>query len=107
MKNPLTAKQQRVYSFIRDFLNERGYSPTLSEIAVAINVSAINTVVKYLNALATKGYISRSKHSKRGIMLRNDEIIHPTVRVPVKASIGCDDLSVFENGVCRCHGPPK
>ena len=95
MNKALTQKQQRVYSFVRNFFDENDYAPTLSEIATAVNVSAINTVVKYLNALQTKGYISRSKHAKRGIVLINNQSVSPTIQVPVKASVGCDDLSVI------------
>ena len=97
MNNALTAKQQKVYAFIRDFIDEKKYAPTLKEIVVEINVKATNTAVKYLKALEKKGYISCFKHAKRGISLKNNEIVSPIIQVPVVASVGCDDLSVFGN----------
>jgi len=98
MKQALTSRQQDIYSYIRQSLEEQKESPTLEELRRFINVGSLNTVVQHLVALEHKGYILRRKHAKRNIELREmhrDQFL--TTSVPVVASVGCDDLSVCAN----------
>lgn len=98
MKQPLTSKQQRIYSFISQYIQEKDMSPTLDEMRLFLDVSSLNAVVDHIKALEQKGYILRRKHAKRNIELRNMErhgLITWTTTVPVVASVGCDDLSTF------------
>ena len=99
MKQPLTQKQQALYLSIQAYFKEHEQSPTLEELRGFINASSINTVVQYLKTLEQKGYIIRRKHAKRNIELRNEDTRYSTatVSIPVLASVGCDDLSVFAN----------
>lgn len=100
MKQPLTPKQQEIYSFLSQYIKKEECSPTLEEIRVFLGVNSLNTVVDHLKALEQKGYIVRRKHSKRNIELRNmnqDRLIDWPVTIPVVASVGCDDLSTFAN----------
>lgn len=100
MNQPITKKQQEIYSFIRQYIEKKDDSPTLDEIRVFLNVSSLNTVVDHLKALEQKGYIVRRKHAKRNIELRNNNahsLLNWPVTIPVTASVGCDDLSVFAN----------
>lgn len=99
MKKPLTTKQQLVYGFIREYIERNKKSPTRDEIRSFIGVKSINSISQYLEALESSGYILRRKHDKRNIGLV--EVINKNnakiqfVQVPVVASVGCDDLSVF------------
>lgn len=98
MKKPLTKTQQKIYSFLSQYIGEKEYSPTLDEIRLFLDISSLNGVTDHLKALEQKGYIYRRKHAKRNIELQNTSINHsyyPTINVPVMASVGCDDLSVF------------
>ncbi len=97
MKQPLTAKQQKIHSYIRQYISENSNSPTIDEIRQFIGVAALNTVVGHLSALEQKGYILRRKHAKRNIELRDSDRDAATwsVTIPVMASVGCDDLSTF------------
>jgi repressor LexA len=73
-------------------------SPTLQELRSFCNVSSINTIVGHLNVIERKGYILRRKNSKRNIEIRENTSPSSnnwTVVIPVKASVGCDDLSIF------------
>jgi repressor LexA len=100
MKQPLTSKQQEIYSFLRQYIKKEEDSPTLDEIRVFLDVSSLNTVVDHLKALEQKGYIVRRKHAKRNIELRDTDqsrLIDWPVTIPVIASVGCDDLSTFAN----------
>ncbi len=97
MNQPLTSRQREIYSFLRQYLEKNEMSPTLDEIRVFLGVSSLNTVVDHIRALEQKGYILRRKHAKRNIELRNNDPLHSLtwpVSIPVRASVGCDDLSI-------------
>ncbi len=65
----LTARQQKVLSFITTHLENRGYPPTLREIAEHLGISGTLGVMKHLDALERKGFILRHAGSSRGIVL--------------------------------------
>ncbi|MFW6107325.1 MAG: transcriptional repressor LexA [bacterium] len=62
----LTPRQQRVACWIRDFIVEHGYAPTLAEIADGLGV-AKPTVQQYLRVLEEKGVIARQRYAHRSI----------------------------------------
>jgi len=59
----LTERQRRVFDYLVEFLQERGYPPTLSEIAVELGLSRVG-VMKHLLTLERKGYIRRSRRAR-------------------------------------------
>ena len=67
MTKPLTKKQLRFLSFLKEHLLERGYPPTVREIMDGIGLSSTNIVKKYLDVLERKGYIKRQFNSPRAI----------------------------------------
>ncbi len=90
----LTSKQQKVYNFIKQRLDEKGESPTISEIATFIKASSLRAVTQYLEALQRRGFIKRNRYAQRSIELTepdNSEL----VTVPVFASAGCGEPSVI------------
>src|SRR3989304_6524937 len=67
MIKPLTEKQLRFLSFLKERLQEMGYPPTVREIMDGLGLSSTNMVKKYLHVLARKGYIRRQLNSPRAI----------------------------------------
>ena len=67
----LTARQQEVFDFVTHCIQERGYPPTMREIAGHIGTSGTISAQRHLEALERKGYIKRSAGSSRGIELIN------------------------------------
>jgi len=65
---PLTPKQLRVLTFIRDFSHARGYAPTMQELADEFGVSKV-TVFEHIVALQRKGYLKRARHRARSLRL--------------------------------------
>lgn len=55
----LTWRQNKVYTFVRDYIAEHGYAPTIREIAEGANLASSSSVAYVLSCLETKGYISR------------------------------------------------
>lgn len=95
---PLTGKQKRVLDTIKLYVSAKGEPPTLDELRQNLGFKSLRTVTQYLEALERKGFITRHKHARRNIELRNaDSEGRPnrTLSVPVVANVGCDDLSVF------------
>jgi repressor LexA len=65
----LTKRQQQVYDFIDLSLEQRGLAPTLQEIAAHLQIKGNVGVIRHLEALERKGFISRSAGLSRGIRL--------------------------------------
>ncbi|MBI4612079.1 MAG: transcriptional repressor LexA [Planctomycetes bacterium] len=62
----LTKKQHRLLEFLKEFRQEKGYSPTLEEMSVYFGVSKI-TMHEHVSALVRKGAITRARHRARAI----------------------------------------
>jgi len=65
----LTSRQQAVYDFIRDKIQNRGYGPTVREIGERFEISSPNGVMCHLKALEKKGLITREPNMSRAIQL--------------------------------------
>jgi len=63
----LTERQQEVYDFIQDKIQERGYGPTVREIGLAFDIKSPNGVMCHLQALVKKGLIKREPNMSRAI----------------------------------------
>lgn len=68
----LTEKQLAVLNFVRDFIQDKGVSPTLDEMSQFFGVSKI-TIYEHVNALEKKGAIRKTPNMARSITLVEDE----------------------------------
>jgi len=59
----------RILNFIRKFFDERGYAPTVRDIARGCNISTPSVVQHHLNTLERQGYIHRDPEVFRSIQL--------------------------------------
>jgi repressor LexA len=66
-KKKLTARQRQVLSYLVRFLKERGYPPTVREIARHFGLKGPRSPKKRLDALEKKGYIRRRPGKSRAI----------------------------------------
>jgi repressor LexA len=51
-------RQKEIYIFIQTFIKENKFSPTVREIADAVNLKSSSTAHKHLNKLRKEGYIT-------------------------------------------------
>ncbi|TWU23613.1 transcriptional repressor LexA [Bythopirellula polymerisocia] len=65
----LTQRQRKVFDFIRDKIDGRGYGPTVREIGVQFKINSPNGVMCHLKALEKKGLITREPNMSRAIQL--------------------------------------
>lgn len=65
----LSRRQQDVYDYVRMFIGDNGYSPTIREIADGIMLSSASTVHSHVNSLIRKGYLTQSSGGVRTLAL--------------------------------------
>jgi repressor LexA len=78
--------RSRILNFIRRFLDRRGYTPTVRDIARGCNISTPSVVQYHLNMLEEQGFIRRDPEVFRSIQLveRKGEAVS---RVPLLGTI--------------------
>lgn len=70
----LYKRQKEILNFISQYIQKNGTSPTLQEIADAMNLSSLATVHEHLQTLARKGVIRRFEGAVRGIEILDETI---------------------------------
>lgn len=68
MRLPLTARQREVLEFIRRFMTEAGYPPTVREIGAHFGFVP-RSVFDHLKALERKGYLRRTASKSRSLQI--------------------------------------
>ncbi len=63
----LTRRQREIFDFISSFVEERGYSPSLEEIAAQFGLSSVATVHKHVQHLVEKGLLRKAWNRSRSI----------------------------------------
>src|SRR5581483_4884277 len=92
----LTEKQKKFYDSLRQLMEKKGESPTVTELVRLMQCSSPRAVTQYLEALERKGLIERRRYERRGIRLVGADGREPmTVQIPVIGSAGCDNVNVF------------
>jgi repressor LexA len=73
MESKLTSKQQRVLTFLQNYIDENGFPPTMREIASRLDLAGPDSAKKYLDILERKGCIRKTARSSRAIeLIRRD-----------------------------------
>lgn len=63
----LTRRQREIYDFVRGFVGERGYSPSLEEIGAHFGLSSVATVHKHVQHLVEKGLLKKAWNRSRSV----------------------------------------
>jgi len=66
----LTPRQRTILRFIHDWVQERGYSPSMREIGRAVGLTSTSSVEHQLSALETKGHLRREPGCPRTVEVR-------------------------------------
>ena len=69
----LTRQQQAVYDFVKSYIEEKSYPPTIREIGAAVGLSSTSTVHSHVKTLIDKGYLVSSPSTQRTIALAMPE----------------------------------
>jgi repressor LexA len=87
----LSAKQQAILNFIRNFMNERGYPPTIRDIARGCHISSTSVVDYNLKILEREGCIRCDPGISRGIGFPKAGNQRTAVAVPIIGSIAAGE----------------
>jgi repressor LexA len=69
MNGHLSKRQQKVLDFLKDYIGEYGYPPTVREIGEGVGISSTSLVSYYLDGLEEHEMITRHASISRGIRL--------------------------------------
>jgi repressor LexA len=91
----LTAKQKKIYDFLKDYYLQNGVSPTMQEVADAFALS-VSTVQGHFKELELKGAITKKTNKTRAVTITDLEN-QKTQTVPISGTISAGSgISVFE-----------
>jgi repressor LexA len=84
----LSTKQQKIIEFLRRFIREKDYPPSIRDIQEACGISSTSVVDYNLKALERMGYIHRDREVSRAIELLDGSGRRPRmIAVPVVGQI--------------------
>jgi repressor LexA len=78
----LTPHQRTTLNYIREFQKKKGYSPSLSDLAIAFGVRSKNAVAKVVNALVREKVIDKDPKGRIKI-LESDEVSPMAFTLPL------------------------
>jgi repressor LexA len=111
---PLTIRQREILVFLREFISESGYPPSLRDICARFGINGPKNAAKHLDALEKKGFIRRRAASSRAIELRGPSPLVSGVPVPIAGRVraglpepAVEDITghvVLDESFFRCSG---
>jgi len=63
----LNEREQKILDFMKSYIRENKYPPTVRDICAALDISSTSTVHKALSNLAEKGYIHKKANKRRAV----------------------------------------
>ncbi len=85
---PLSNKEQKILDFLRRFIREKNYPPSIRDIQEECAISSTSVVDYNLKGLERKGYIHRDREVSRAIELLDGSGRRPrTISVPIVGQI--------------------
>jgi repressor LexA len=90
----LTPRQQRILEHLRDFMEQRGYPPSMREIGEAVGLTSSSSVAHQLKVLEEKGFVRRDPNRPRAL-----EVFLPEVMAARKAVSSAEETSYDETGI--------
>lgn len=70
IKKNLTDRQSEILNFIKDYIRQNGFTPSIREIGSAFGIKSTNGVSAHLDALEKKGVLKREWRIARSIALK-------------------------------------
>ena len=96
----LTGRQQEIWKFLTDYVDEHGYPPTVREIGEAVGLASPSTVHAHLANLERAGLIKRDPAKPRALELRRDPKTRTDVhRLPLVGEIAAGGPLLAEQNV--------
>lgn len=94
----LSDRQVHILEFIRAYLEEHNYPPTIREIGKAVGIPSTSVVKYNLERLQEKGYIERSGEVSRGLRLKDGPSLVPSRRMIDPRLVSVPKLGIISAG---------
>jgi len=94
MKRPLSKRQKSILNYIKEFMSENSYPPTVRDIQSGCDISSTSVVDYNLQILQREGHLQRRREVSRGIELTGAQAEPSNIsylRVPVVGSIAAGE----------------
>lgn len=83
-------RQESILKYIKTFLLEKGYPPSVREIGTAVGLRSSSTVHAYLDMLEDRGLIKRDPAKPRAIDILDEKHWSNTVSVPLVEAVSAE-----------------
>jgi len=87
----LTKRQKQILDYIKRFINEKNYSPSLEEIKRHFNLASRSTIHYHIESLRKKGYLNKLDNQARAIELSKGEKSSDLVKIPLVGTIAAGE----------------
>ena len=64
---PLTTRQKKALDFVNSFIQNKGYAPSLRELAKFLGTENLSTAQYFVKQLSHKGHLKRDHYKNRGL----------------------------------------
>ena len=99
----LTARQEEILAYVKEYMQETGYPPTRSAIASKMGFKSPNAAEEHLRALARKGAIEVLPGTSRGIKLP----INEQLGLPIIGQVAAGSPILAQESIADyCNIPP-
>ena len=100
-KASLTDRQRSILVFLREFIEDNGYPPTLREIGANFGIKSPRGVQDHLAAIERKGYIRREPDRSRGIEILGVRPLRPdnVIRLPLIGRVAAGQPVLSEENI--------
>ena len=89
-------RAEEIYRYITEFINDKGYPPTVREICAELGIRSPSTVHRYLKELEAEGRISMGENQNRAITLKDTA---PAGTIPVLGRVAAGSPILAEEEV--------
>jgi len=86
-----TKRQKQIFDYIKQFIKEKGYSPSLEDIRRHFRLSSRSTAHYYIETLREKGYLNKLDYQARAIELSREKKSTDLVEVPLLGVIAAGE----------------
>lgn len=87
----ISRKRLNILNYIRDFMTQHGYAPTVRDIVRGCQISTSSVVQYHLNVLEKEGFIKRDPQIFRSIRLMDKDPFEDMRRAPLLGTIAAGE----------------
>ncbi len=95
-------KQQEILDYIKKFVLDKGYPPSIREICEGVNLKSTSSVFTHLEGLEKKGYIRRNAAKTRAVEICDDSfqmLRTETAPIPVVGTVAAGQPILAEQNI--------